>query len=125
MTSILGVWNGVSLMFSDFVRNLRGLPAVPGEAATRTPEFRLYALWLTFPLLVLLFQFADSPVQLVLLYAALGAFFMPFLAGTLLVLLNRRVDPEYRSGPLLNLMLVVSLLIFAVLCLVELRGLGG
>lgn len=125
MTSILGVWNGVSLMFSDFVRNLRGLEAVRGEAATRTPEFRLYTLWLTFPPLVLLFQFADSPVQLVLLYGALGAFFMPFLAGTLLVLLNRRVEPQYRSGWLSNTMLVVAFFLFAVLCISELFGLGS
>src|SRR5690606_3036687 len=66
MSSILGVWNGVSLMFSDFVRNLRGLPALEGEAATRTPEFRMYVLWLTFPPLVLLFQYAERPVQLIL-----------------------------------------------------------
>ncbi len=122
MTSILGVWNGVSLMFSDFARNLRGLPAVEGEAATRTPEFRLYALWLTFPPLVLLFQFADRPVRLVLLYGALGAFFMPFLAGTLLVLLNRRVDKPYRSGILSNGMLVLALVLFGFLCIYELAG---
>lgn len=125
MTSILGVWNGVSLMFGDFARDLRGRPAVSGEAATKTPEFRLYTLWLTFPPLILLFQFADSPVQLVLIYGALGAFFMPFLAGTLLFLLNRRVEPQYRSGFLSNAMLTVALLLFAALCINELLGLGG
>jgi Mn2+/Fe2+ NRAMP family transporter len=119
-TSILGVWNGVSLMFSDFVRDLRGLPAAEGEAATRTPEFRAYTLWLTFPPLFLLYQFTDRPIHLVLLYGALGAFFMPFLAGTLLFLLNRRVDREYRSGWLSNGMLTVALLLFAVLCTNEL-----
>ncbi len=122
MTSILGVWNGVSLMFSDFARNLRSLPAIEGEAATQTPEFRFYALWLTFPPLVLLFQFADRPVRLVLLYGALGAFFMPFLAGTLLVLLNRRVEKPYRSGVLSNAMLVLALLLFGFLCVYELTG---
>lgn len=125
MTSILGVWNGVSLMFSDFVRNLRGKDAVRGEAGTKTLEFRLYALWLTFPPILLLFQFAEQPVLLVLIYGALGAFFMPFLAGTLLVLLNRRVPEAYRSGWLSNAMLVLSLIIFAVLCINELLRLGS
>ncbi len=124
MTSILGVWNGVSLMFSDFARTLRGKPPVEGEAATRTPEFRAYALWLTFPPLVLLFQFTDRPVQLVLLYGALGAFFMPFLAGTLLVLLNnRKVDQQHRNGWLSNSMLIAALVLFGVLCVNELMGL--
>lgn len=122
MTSILGVWNGVSLMFSDFVRSLRGLPAIEGEDATRTPEFRAYALWLTFPPLVLLFQFADRPVRLVLVYGALGAFFMPFLAGTLLMLLNRRVEKPYRSGWLSNGMLILALVLFGFLCVYELSG---
>lgn len=122
-TSILGVWNGVSLMFSDFVRNLRGLPAVEGEPATRTLEFRAYALWLTFPPLFLLFQFTERPMRLVLLYGALGAFFMPFLAGTLLFLLNRRVEKSYRSGWLSNSMLTIALLLFGILCANELREL--
>lgn len=123
MTSILGVWNGVSLMFSDFVRDLRKLPPMEGEAATRTPEFRAYALWLTFPPLLLLFQFAHKPIQLILLYGALGAVFMPFLALTLLVLLNRHVERRYRNGWLSNSMLCVALALFAVLCVHELMGL--
>ncbi len=122
-TSILGVWNGVSLMFSDFVRDLRGLPAAEGEAATRTLEFRGYALWLTFPPLILLFQFSEKPIRLVLIYGALGAFFMPFLAGTLLVLLNRGVDKNYRNGWLSNSMLVLALVLFAILSANELLNL--
>lgn len=122
MTSVLGVWNGVSLMFSDFVRALRGKPALSGEAATKTPEFRAYALWLTFPPLVLLFQFAERPVQLILIYGALGALFMPFLAATLLILLNRGVDPRYRNGWLSNTMLAAAVVLFAVLCIHEIIG---
>jgi Mn2+/Fe2+ NRAMP family transporter len=116
MTSILGVWNGVSLMFSDFVRDLRRRPPAQGEAATRTPEFRAYMLWLTFPPLVLLFQYAERPIQLILLYGALGAVFMPFLSATLLVLLNRKVEKRYRSGWLSNGLLIAAVILFAVLC---------
>lgn len=125
MSSVLGVWNGVSLMFSDFVRNLRGLPAVDGEAATRTVEFRAYALWLTFPPLVLLFRFAERPVQLILIYGALGAVFMPFLSVTLLWMLNRKVERQFRSGWMSNTMLVAALVLFAVLCGYDILGLAG
>jgi len=124
MTSILGVWNGVSLMFSDFIRDLRSQPAIEGEAATRTPEFRAYTLWLTFPPLFLLFQFAERPIQLVLLYGALGAFFMPFLSATLLILLNRRVDKPYRNGWFSNTMLIAAVALFATLCINELLELN-
>jgi Mn2+/Fe2+ NRAMP family transporter len=124
MTALLGVWNGVSLMFSDFVRHARSLPEVSGEAATRTPEFRAYLLWLTFPPMLLIFFVPHNPVQLVLVYGVLGALFMPFLAATLLWLLNRRVDKEHRNGWLSNLMLIVSLLLFGVLCVVDLLQVG-
>jgi Mn2+/Fe2+ NRAMP family transporter len=120
MTSVLGVWNGVSLMFSDFVRDLRSLPPLEGEAATRTPEFRAYALWLTIPPLALLFQFAHKPVQLILIYGALGSVFMPFLSATLLVLLNTKVEKAYRSGWLSNTLLIAAVVLFAVLCINDL-----
>jgi len=124
MTSLLGVWNGVSLMFSDFARHARSRPEVSGEAATRTPEFRAYVLWLTFPPMLLVFFVSDNPVQLVLIYGVLGALFMPFLAATLLWLLNWRVDKQHRNGWLSNVMLTVSLLLFGVLCIAELLHIG-
>jgi Mn2+/Fe2+ NRAMP family transporter len=123
-TSLIGVWNGVSLMFSDFVRHARNLPEVTGEAATRTPEFRSYMLWLTFPPMVVIFLVQHNPVQLVLIYGVLGAFFMPFLAGTLLWLLNRGVEKQFRSGWLSNLLLSISFFIFGFLCVAELLKIG-
>ena len=54
----------------------------------------------------------DEPVAIVIIYASLGALFMPFLAITLLWLLNLRVPREFRSGLLSNLILGVSVLIF-------------
>jgi hypothetical protein len=62
----------------------------------------------------------DEPVLIVIIYASLGALFMPFLAITLMWLLNRRVGCEYRSGLLSNLILGASVLIFAVLAVQEL-----
>ncbi len=123
-TSLIGVWNGVSLMFSDFVRHARNLPEVTGEAATRTPEFRAYMLWLTFPPMVILFLMQNDPVKSVLIYGVLGAFFMPFLAGTLLWLLNRGVEKQFRNGWLSNLLLTISFFIFGFLCVAELLKIG-
>ena len=157
-TSLLGVWNGVSLLFTDFVRSVR-LPhgrraavgpeargvnvVVPGEvaasdeerdddgagragayeaaAAERSWPFRAYLLWLTLPpMLLLLF---DRPFALTLVYGVLGSFFMPFLAVTLLLLLNTKlVVREARSGWLSNAVLGVSSVLFAVLLVLDLQA---
>ena len=123
MTSLLGVWNGVSLLFADFVRVARNIPDDEADRHVneRSPMFRIYLAWLTFPPMALLFL--DKPVVLVLTYAALGAVFMPFLAITLLWLLNRRVAEEYRSGLVSNGALVCALLLFLALAVNELVGL--
>jgi hypothetical protein len=54
------------------------------------------------------------------MYAIAGAFFMPFLAGVLLVM-NNRHDwvGSLRNGPVINGLLFLSLALFAVLFLVE------
>ncbi|TCP56367.1 Mn2+/Fe2+ NRAMP family transporter [Tamaricihabitans halophyticus] len=129
-SSVLGVWNGVSLMFADWWRTWR----MPKEAPAETVEsyqdkagrtslaFRLYLLWLTFPPMLLLFL--DRPFQLVVVYGVLGALFMPFLAGTLLMLLNSKqlMPAEYRSRWLSNGILVLCLVLFVVLAVNEIIG---
>jgi len=122
-SSLLGVWHGVSLLFADFVANVRGRADDPSASGEASPAFRGYLLWLTFPPMALLFL--DRPFALVIAYGALGAFFMPFLAGTLLWLLNsRRVPTEHRNGWLSNVLLGGAALLFLVLCLNELADLG-
>ncbi|MFI1439386.1 Nramp family divalent metal transporter [Streptomyces fructofermentans] len=132
-TSLIGVWHGVSLMFADFVERFRGdraaasagsggrgaNPASGEEVASGTHErswpFRGYLLWLTFPPMVLLFQ--GQPFRLIILYGVLGAAFLPFLALTLVWLLNSsRTPPEWRNGLLSNAMLTLAGLLFVVLC---------
>ncbi|MGW2289111.1 Nramp family divalent metal transporter [Streptomyces phaeochromogenes] len=144
-TSLIGVWHGVSLMFADFVERYRkdraaratgegetpagkvtSGEATPGEGATSGEEvasgarerswpFRAYLLWLTFPPIVLLFQ--GEPFRLIILYGVLGAAFLPFLALTLVWLLNSsRTPAEWRNGILSNSMLTIAGLIFIVLC---------
>jgi Mn2+/Fe2+ NRAMP family transporter len=142
-TSLLGVWNGVSLLFADWVRIIR-LPhgaaaevgaaaVVPGEAKAadekgykavaveKTLPFRAYLLWLTLPPMGLLF--IDEPFGLTLVYGVLGSVFMPFLAITLMLLLNsKRVVGEGRSGWLSNIVLGAASALFLALLVTDLVG---
>ncbi|MGW2562450.1 Nramp family divalent metal transporter [Streptomyces sp. NPDC001514] len=121
-TSLIGVWHGVSLMFADFVSHYRPALAPPGTAREKSPAFRAYLLWLTFPPIALLFL--DQPFGLVIVYGVIGAFFMPFLALTLIWLLNsERTPAQWRNGLLSNGMLVVAGLLFVVLCVQQVREL--
>ena len=124
----------MSLLVTDFVRTRR-------EAVARTPEqlaaagqlsddaerslpFRAYLLWLTFPPMLLLFL--GRPFALVVPYGALGAFFMPFLAITLLWLLNSSRTPrEWRNGWLSTTLLTGAAVLFLVLCVTELMDTFG
>ncbi|MFF9866228.1 Nramp family divalent metal transporter [Streptomyces sp. NPDC013953] len=125
-TSLIGVWHGVSLMFADFVTRFRKRGG-GGDAATvvqreKSLPFRAYLLWLTFPPIGLLFL--DQPFGLVIVYGVIGAFFMPFLALTLVWLLNSERTPrEWRNGMLSNAMLVAAGLLFVVLCVQQVREL--
>lgn len=115
-SSILGVWHGVSLLFADFVRNLRGTHAAGDRTdLENSPAFRFYVFWLTLPPMALLLL--GEPFALIIAYGAFGAFFMPFLALTLIWLLNSAAVPrEWRSGWLSNLLLAVASILFATLC---------
>ncbi|MHA6792992.1 Nramp family divalent metal transporter [Pseudonocardia bannensis] len=148
-TSLLGVWNGVGLLFTDWARTIRlphgakaetgtaavaaGSPATTAvgteevasgtayeaQAAERSLPFRGYLLWLTFPPMLLLF--IDRPFGLTLVYGVLGAAFMPFLGLTLLLLLNsRRIERSGRSGWLSNALVTVGAMLFLVLFVVDL-----
>ncbi|WP_432009073.1 Nramp family divalent metal transporter [Streptomyces bacillaris] len=129
-SSLIGVWHGVSLMFADFVERFRA-PAAEGkehagpevvDRQQRSVPFRAYLLWLTFPPMALLWL--DEPFGLVIAYGVLGAFFMPFLALTLLWLLNSSRTPrEWRNGWVSNGMLALAGLLFVVLCVQQLREL--
>ncbi|MEO3762872.1 Nramp family divalent metal transporter [Streptomyces sp. B8F3] len=129
-TSLIGVWHGVSLLFADFVANVRGGPGardgsareVAAGSRERSLPFRAYLLWLTFPPMTLLWL--DEPFAIVITYGVLGAFFMPFLALTLLWLLNTdRTPRRWRNGLLSNSLLTVSGLLFIVLCVQQIRDL--
>ncbi|MFF1342814.1 Nramp family divalent metal transporter [Streptomyces sp. NPDC058290] len=121
-TSLIGVWHGVSLMFADFVAKYRPSLVPEGTSRERSLPFRAYLLWLTFPPIGLLFL--DQPFGLVIVYGVIGAFFMPFLALTLLWLLNSSRTPDsWRNGLLSNGMLAAAGLLFVVLCVQQVREL--
>ncbi len=123
-SSILGAWNGSAYLFADFVRTTQRVPDEEAESylSEKSPYFRGFLAWITFPPMVLLFL--GQPVFLVITYAALGALFLPFLAITLLWLMNSaRVPREYRNGLVSNTGLVVALLLFAVLAVQQIIGL--
>jgi Mn2+/Fe2+ NRAMP family transporter len=112
-TSILGVWHGVSLLFADFVRHARGGRAGEVVEREKSAAFRAYLLWLTFPPMILIGT--SRPFQLVVAYGVLGACFMPFLAVTLLWLLNSSKTPrDWRNGFVSNAGLVAAAILFLI-----------
>lgn len=122
-SSLLGVWNGVPYLFADFIRTVRKNGKSEDKSVSeKDPAYRFYLVWLTFPPMLLLFF--DKPVGLVLIQGALGALLMPFLAITLIWLLNsKRVEPDYRNGWITNGVLGISILLFGALMVNELVNL--
>ncbi|WP_298750021.1 Nramp family divalent metal transporter [uncultured Serinicoccus sp.] len=121
MSSLVGVWNGVSMMFADFVGHARKLPKDHPSTRLGGTWYRAYILWLTFPPMIMLFL--GQPVWLILAYGVLGAFFMPFLAVTLLWILNTsRTPQEWRNGPVVNVLMGICALLFAWLALTQVQG---
>ncbi|MGE7219099.1 Nramp family divalent metal transporter [Priestia koreensis] len=118
-SSLLGVWNGVPYLFADFIRIIK--KQVDKPVTETDPAYRLYLVWLTFPPMILLFF--GKPIELIILYGALGALFMPFLSLSLLWLLNsKRVEKAYRNSLLGNIVFVACILLFVVLAVRELSG---
>lgn len=128
-TSVVGAWNGIGLMFADFAESvtarLRGreIPSVDKRATSSSWWFRGYVLWMTFPPMVLLLL--GEPIAVVIAYGVLGSVFLPFLALTLLWLLNRsaRVPREHRNGWLSNVGLGGAATLFFVVAFTEIADL--
>lgn len=120
-TSVLGVWNGVPYLFADFIRTIRHQD-INNDDLSKTKAYRFFVLWLTFPPMLL--HFIGKPVGLIIAYGALGSIFMPFLAITLLYLLNKKqyVGTIDRKQWLSNIGLGISVLLFVILAINELRN---
>src|SRR5690625_26574 len=121
-SSLIGSWNGIPYLFADFIRVARrkklSKEAYNEPVTSKDPAYRVFLAWLTFPsLLLLLF---NQPVGLVLLYAALGSLFLPFLAITQLLLLNsKQVRSDFRNKMGHNVGLVFVIVVFVTLGVVK------
>lgn len=113
-TSIIGVWNGVSLMFADFWGNMRGKESGHPDTRVGGKYFKFYVIWLTFPPMILLAL--GQPIGLILAYGVLGSLFLPFLAITLLGLLNgKRIPKKWANKLHTNIALAITTLLFVIL----------
>lgn len=113
ITSVLGVWQGIPYLFADFMALFKNASREAREAMVRTDSrfYRGFLLFLTFPTMTLLLF--DRPVSIVIIYTVVGAFFMPFLAGTLLYMNSKRDwVGNLKTGWLLNVLLVLALVLF-------------
>jgi Mn2+/Fe2+ NRAMP family transporter len=113
-SSLVGVWQSVPYLFADFVhlsRRRASGEAVPTDLAA-TRAYRVYlALIATVPVPLLWISLERAQLA----YAVLGAFFMPLLAATLLVMNNRAawVGAARRNGWVTNVALGATLAFFA------------
>ena len=111
-SSLLGVWQSVPYIYADFWRlryRSEGVPAV----STDSEPYRLYLYAIaTVPLLGLAVKFEKIQI----LYAIVGAAFMPMLAIVLLLLNGRTklVGEKLRNRPLTIAVLAATIGFFAV-----------
>ena len=118
-SSMLGVWQSAPYLFADFlaIRRSKSAGNPSPESCDRRPAYTRYLLALAGASLVWLW----APVRTVqLVYATLGAAFLPLLAVTLLIMNNRRAwVGELHNGRWVNALLLAVVLLFTYL------GLGG
>lgn len=111
-SSMLGVWQGVPYLFADFVAFARG-QAQP-ESLKRSRSYTGFLLFMAIPPFAMLYF--EKPVWLAITYAVAGAFFMPFLAATLLYMNNKKDWLKVHTNHWCsNLLLVAALLLFLIL----------
>jgi len=113
-SSMLGVWQGVPYLFADLVGIMKGADAEARERirGKNSPWYRGYLVFIAVAPLAILLT-VGKPVQLNIVYAVIGSFFMPFLAATLLYMNNRSTWlGTLRNGILANVLLAVTLAFF-------------
>lgn len=118
-SSMIGVWHGIPYIFADFMKQSGVIQTDSNNSLSTNKYYKIYLAYLAIPPILLLF--AGKPVWIVIIYAIAGAFFMPFLAVTLLYL-NSKVKwlKDERNSVITKLLLIMSLLIFMYLLIIEL-----
>ena len=112
-TSLLGVWQGVPYLFSDFVTTYNKNKDKDYKPTKEKNNFyyNIYLFYLAIPpLLLLLF---NKPGWIVIIYTIVGSMFMPFLAVTLIMMNNKKAwVGNFKNNLLINFILIVSLVVF-------------
>lgn len=124
-SSMLGVWDGVPYLFNDLVVSYKEKYSQNKIAANNTIKSGYY-LWflayLVFPPMLLLFL--GKPVWIIILYAIVGSFFMPFLAMLLLIMNTKsKWVKNFKNKWFTNLILITAILLFFYLFFMELKEL--
>ena len=138
-SSLLGVWQSIPYLFADLIslmgrkrRNPRDRtetdnPSVASADSPRLAETGAYR-WVLLGITVVPLCLLWISVQRVqLIYAIVGAFFMPLLAFSLLIMNNRIawVGKSFRNGWIANSALVITMLFFAYVAARELMKMSG
>ncbi|MCR9204682.1 MAG: Nramp family divalent metal transporter [Halobacteriovoraceae bacterium] len=105
-SSLLGVWQSVPYLYADLYF-LHRQEKVEDLKGTKVYKVALYAI-ATIPLLSTLIKF--QAIQL--LYAVIGALFIPLCAVSLLILNNKKERGEFKNSLATNLLLGFTLLFF-------------
>lgn len=120
-SSMLGVWQGIPYLFSDFIvtQNVvfKGADGATENATTSTRLYNGFLIYISsFPIILLWF---GKPVWLVLIYSIAGAFFMPILALTLIYLQKKYLQTDSHTIGLSQASIAISLIFFVFLAVVQ------
>jgi Mn2+/Fe2+ NRAMP family transporter len=107
-SSLLGVWQSVPYLFTDYMELKGKVPA--GSEFRKTKYYSNYLYFIAIIPMVSLFMNFES-IQLA--YAVMGAFFMPLLALSLLILNNSNFVGKFKNGWFANIILTITLLFFS------------
>ncbi len=115
-SSMLGVWQGIPYLFTDFAIKWRK-DSVGVTDFQKSRYYRYFLVFLAIPPVIILYF--NKPVWLILVYSVTGAFFMPFLAITLLWLNNKTEMGRFKSHVFINVLLIMVLGLFIYLAYIE------
>lgn len=117
-SSMIGVWQGIPYLFADFVTTWR-MENTPIQKLHLTQYYKGFLIFLAIPPIIILYF--QKPVWLIMTYSIIGAFFMPFLAISLIWLNNKKewIRRDHNSL-LMNVLLILIVCLFVYLAVVEL-----
>jgi Mn2+/Fe2+ NRAMP family transporter len=110
-SSMLGVWSGVPYIYEELILTIKRQKPNHTLVSGSSTLYKGFLVYMAIPPMLLLFL--DKPVWVIVIYSVSGAFFMPFLAGTLLYLNNRaKWVKENKNRVVANLLLICTLVLF-------------